>query len=475
MKILQVHLDEESGEVTYQQVKHAGRGIFPDYPILIQANGLPWTLGNIYLLKRMEHAKKYEPKTWQNLSNDLLHYLRWIEDNNINPLFFPMKQKFNRPTHKYRDYLIEEVNGGRTSLNTASTRINSIINFYRGLAAYNIINSDILELAWDTKEVLLRIIIGRDFSSRHLSINSTDLAIRKPTAQDNANHIRDGGQLRPLSNDEQTVLSQYIRTSSTNHRLMFSIAILTGARLQTICTLRGKTLEDALHDEPNNRYLIHVGGNGSCVDTKQSKALTIIIPAKLYDSLIQHWHNNESIIRRLKSFYGNVESNYLFLTKNGEPYITSKTEKLDRRDPNVHRRVGIEGAMSKTANPRNGQAIWTFIKNLLLPRIRIDHPDFADFSFHDLRATFGMNTLETLLRAIDRQNEDLKKNGKEHGYGIEWALEQVQERLGHNDLKVTMRYLNFKRNHQFHAKLQTSIEDQLMKYIPDDVLNYDND
>lgn len=61
MKILELGFDKATGEAEYRPIKQAGRGIYPDYPILIQGNGLPWTLGNIYLLKRMEDAKNYEP------------------------------------------------------------------------------------------------------------------------------------------------------------------------------------------------------------------------------------------------------------------------------------------------------------------------------------------------------------------------------------------------------------------------------
>lgn len=474
MKILELGINENTGEAEYRPIKNAGRGIYPDYPVLIKGDGLPWTLGNIYLLKRMEDTRNYEPKTWQNLALDLLHYLRWLEYTNTNPLFFPTKQKFNRPTYKYRSFLIEEANAGKMALSTAAGRMSTIVGFYRGLVAYNILSNEIIKLAWEEREVLIKI-IGLDLKSKLYSINSTDLAIKKPSKSINSNFICDGGQLRPLTESEQEIVAEHLKTSSANYRLMFAFAVLTGARLQTICTLRGQTIDSAIFDQENNRYLINVGGPGHLVDTKGSKRLTIVIPAKLHERLVQHWCSANSVNRRVQSYYGNVKTNYLFLTKEGEPYVTSKCEKIDRRDPGMNRRVGIEGGMDRGVNTRNGQAIWAFINNVLIPRIRKTHPDFKSFKFHYFRATFGMNLLETLLRAVDKRNAELKAQGKDPGLGTEWVLEQIQERLGHRDLTTTMRYLNFRRNNQFRASLQTKVEDELMRYVPEGVLKYNDE
>lgn len=474
MRILELHINETTGEAEYIPIKHAGQGIYPDYPIIIQRNGLPWTLGNIYLLKKMEDTNNYEPKTWQNLSIDLLHYLRWLEDTSTNPLFFPTKQKFNRPTYKYRNYLIEQINQEKIAISTAASRISSIVNFYRGLVAYNILSNEIISLAWEEKEVLIRI-IGRDLQPKLYSISSTDLAIKKTINSIDSDYIRDGGQLRPLSEPEQEIIAEHLKTTSTNYRLIFAFAILTGARLQTICTLRGQTLDEAIFDKENNRYLINVGGRGNLVDTKGGRHLTIAVPTRLFELLTQHWNSVESINTRIRSFYGNVKTNYLFLNKIGEPYVTAKNEKIDRRDPNVHRRVSIDGGVSKDVKTRNGQAIWAFINNVLIPRIRKSHPSFKSFSFHDLRATFGMNLLESLIRTVDRQNAELRAQGKEPAQRTEWILEQIQNRLGHSDLKTAMLYLNFRRNNEFKAQLQAKVEDELMQYVPSSVLEYDDE
>lgn len=472
LRVQEVELDESSGEINYIDVNPKHLAVIPEYPVLIQSDGLPWTLGNIYMLKRLENTRTYVAKTWENLSSDLLHYLRWLEANHINPLNFHKTKKFERPTYLYRAHLIDEINNDHAAQTTASNRMNTIIKFYKGLVAYNIIDNGILELAWENRQLLVNI-IGKDLNSKTLAITSTDLAIRRASTHNRDDRINDGGQLRPLSEKEQSIISEHLRGSSMCYRLMFAVAILTGARLQTVCTLRGKSLQDCVYDKENNRYLLHVKGGNQIVDTKGSQPLILAFPAQLYDVLLKHWSSRESINRRLKSFYGNSDSNYLFLSKEAEPYLTSKQETIHRLDPDVLLKMGRNPTEAKSHTTRKGQAIWTYINTVLLPRIRKEHPDFQSFSFHDLRATFGMNTLETLLRAVDQQNEVLKQQGKDPELGTEWVLEQVMHRMGHKDISTTMRYLSFRNIQKFRAQIQSSVEDQLMKYIPSHLFESD--
>ncbi len=54
--------------------------------------------------------------------------------------------------------------------------------------------------------------------------------------------LSDGGELSPLTVEEQTIILKALRKSSREYQLMFYLALFTGARLQTICTLRIKNL-----------------------------------------------------------------------------------------------------------------------------------------------------------------------------------------------------------------------------------------
>jgi integrase len=62
----------------------------------------------------------------------------------------------------------------------------------------------------------------------------------------------DGGELSPLTVEEQATILKALQKSSREYQLMFYLAFFTGARLQTICTLRIKCL---LNREPDSHGL----------------------------------------------------------------------------------------------------------------------------------------------------------------------------------------------------------------------------
>jgi integrase len=242
---------------------------------------------------------------------------------------------------------------------------------------------------------------------------------------------------------------------------------MTGARIQTVGTLRIETLRSAQKTSDGD-YVVRVG-TGTKVDTKKGRIHRLIIPRTLYQTLLTYIDSPSAKRRRKKSYYGDFDNNYIFLTRTGTPYYTSKIEKQERRNPDYHRKVGVETG-AKGVSPNSGEAIRKYIGEVLLPNIRKKDPNFPNFSFHDLRATFGMNLLETLLRYIDEHNAREKQKGSDNFIGTQWAIEQVQERMGHANINTTIGYLNYRRNSQWRAKIISEVEDQLMQYIPDSAL-----
>ncbi len=71
-----------------------------------------------------------------------------------------------------------------------------------------------------------------------MAIKSHDLAIHVPAKAHNSEVIVDGGELSPLTVEEQIIILKALLKSSREYQLMFYLALFTGARLQTICTLR---------------------------------------------------------------------------------------------------------------------------------------------------------------------------------------------------------------------------------------------
>lgn len=77
--------------------------------------------------------------------------------------------------------------------------------------------------------------------------------------------------------------------------------------------------------------------------------------------------------------------------------------------------------------PKNGQSLRNEIARLV-SKIQKTEPEFCNFSFHDLRATSGMN----LVRSM-----------RNKGYPDSKIFDYVRQHLNHQNFKTTESYLNF--------------------------------
>lgn len=229
---------------------------------------------------------------------------------------------------------------------------------------------------------------------------------------------------------------------------MFYFALFTGARAQTVGTIRIQSLYGILDSYGYLRLPI---GAGTLIDTKRGKPMTLLVPGWLVKDMLIYSQSAESIKRRGRSFYGDTEENYLFLSKNGIPYYTSKKELIDRRVPNITWNTELSDR-AKLISVQDGAALRQHIHEILLPRIRLNTPEFQDFTFHDLRASFGMNLLESQLQQLGAKS-------------ITSAIDYVQQRMGHSDKSTTMQYLNYKSRLDWKSQIQNEFEEQLFTHI----------
>lgn len=100
-----------------------------------------------------------------------------------------------------------------------------------------------------------------------------------------------------------------------------------------------------------------------------------------------------------------------------------------------------------------GEAVRSYLKVVLLPEICLINPQFQSFKFHDLRASFGMNLLESQLQHLPE------------GYNHMTAVEYVQTRMGHSNISTTLQYLNYKSRLKWRSKIQHEYESGLMQYV----------
>ena len=237
-----------------------------------------------------------------------------------------------------------------------------------------------------------------------------------------------------------------LQKSSREYQLMFYLALFTGARLQTICTLRIKYLFNRESD--SHGFIRLPVGAGTGIDTKFQKPMTLLIPNWLAQGLKIYINSEQARQRRQKSNYGDSEENYVFLTKLGTPFYTSKAEQQELTE-----RIKASDFFCSKLKLYEGEAVRSYLKVVLLPEIRLIDPQFQSFKFHDLRASFGMNLLESQLEHLSE------------GHSAMTAVEYVQARMGHRNISTTLQYLNYKSRLQWRSKIQHEYESTLMQYV----------
>ena len=415
-----------------------------EFPVIIQGDGSPSEIFNLYLLKKLQQTVQYDFKTFESITHQLVDFQRFLEDEQRDCLRFYKLKQLNA-IFKYRTRLIEQANAGLISARSASGRINAVVNFYRFLVTEDLVDHQRYGLPF--QDVYKYIAVDNEFGARRkMAIKSHDLTIHVPAKAANSEAIVDGGELSPLSVESQTVILKALQKSSREYQLMFYLALFTGARLQTICTLRIKYL---LNRESDSQGFIRLPvGAGTGIDTKFQKPMTLLIPNWLAQDLKIYINSEQAHQRRQKSDYSDSDENYVFLTKLGTPFYTSKAEQQELTE-----KIKASDSFGTRLKLYEGEAVRSYLKVVLLPEIRLIDAQFPSFKFHDLRASFGMNLLESQLQHLPE------------GHSAMTAVEYVQARMGHRNISTTLQYLNYKSRLQWHSKIQYEYESSLMQYV----------
>lgn len=410
---------------------------FLHFPLLINNNGSLWKHGNLYLLSKLKLYNKPSPKTLDSISNDLKYFKQWCDDEDIDYLSAP--RKVLRPTYLYRSYLQKHIGEGKGKIspNTVKRRIGSVINFYRYL-----IEEEGIKFKFPLWEEGLTSISYKDRQGfvQSKEVITTDIgnapSASNPDLFDDA--IEDGGRLHPILQDDQKVLIQILKNIGNQEMLLsFLISLTTGARLQTIFTLRLKHF----HRQPNDGeevMKIKVGYGTDC-DTKFHKLHTLIIPTWVYNKVRVYINSPRALKRRgkAKHIFDSEGLQYLFLTNSGKPYYTA------HNDP--YRELYRQ--------PPDGNAIRLFIFGTLKKELSSIGCK-VHFSFHDLRASYGMNLFDKYAPLVEAKvvTQD-------------YVLHLIKERMGHESLITTLRYLNFRDRHKIKEHAQDNFETFLMELI----------
>jgi hypothetical protein len=282
---------------------------------------------------------------------------------------------------------------------------------------------------WEEREFHLSF---KTDDGRQLSkiIVSTDLRIPDPKPEDDFDGaIQDGGKLRPLNRDEQEWVLEAAEAKGNSECLLLQLFMLsTGARIESACTLRARHFADVLPHYSKNpvgpgEVLRLKAGPGTGIETKNNKLGTFQIPRTLYELLYTYTHSERARLRRLRyeSKHGPHADIYLFLTQQGNSYYISKDESQQFR---------LE---LKVRHAKNGQTIRQFIKDQAIPYVRERFDKSFFYRPHDLRASYGMNVTEELMRQVQGSQLTLHK-----------ARLIVKDLMWHKSSATTDQYLDYK-------------------------------
>lgn len=437
------------------QLSPVDDGVIRNFPIIIRGNDTPWDLGNLYLMGKFTEMAKLSPpiiETLRSIAKQLVMYLRWIEHQradgqDIHELYFPHEEE-KRVTWAYYRYLkrlLRQTDTQPISLSVAKARMQAVIGFYRGLLAWNLVSdSAIKNCAYNSNLIGIPMVssVGLRFMK---TVETTNFKIPKPQRKQ-LGVITDGGSLKPLTEDEQKLVLEELRAYGNRaFQLMCLLSLYTGARIQTVGTLRVKDIYDLLNKPQKNGEILLRVGEGTGIDTKNQKRYRLHIPIELVRMLRDYIESDECKERRVLSFYGESGKNYVFLASNGSPFYTSTSEIIDRQEGQYSNRISPRDRVTFTI--QTGNSVRNCLSRLIRD-IREKYPDFNTFTFHDLRATYGMN----FVRDSDAS-------------GAKDIRDELKQRMGHSSFHTTQEYLNYDESNEIVRKAGAFHHERISRII----------
>ena len=377
--------------------------------IILQPDGTPWVEANLFIFWRAREYPKVSDITLGAEAVNLRDFMNVMLKQGVDHLDFKGRE-FERPTYIFKAHFKLAVARGEMDAQTANNKIRSMIRYYRWRMKYRGFRP--IKPAW--KESVVKVVHTNRFGFQRIKeITTTDLTFAKNRTE-SSDYIYDGGKLKPLNKHEQGALVDALFSiQNTEMLLAFLLALFSGMRIQTVLTIRIGNIVEA---NPNDfsTYIIEAGGD-CLVDTKKNKPQKILVPGWLHHRIFTYIHSARYLKRKAMAQERDDQEQYVFLSKTGKPLYVSNS---DKKLYNKHEK---------------GSAVRKFIRDTLTPALKSRDYNFS-FSFHDLRASFGMNLVE------DR--EELLRAGK---ISLLEVIDYVGKRLHHSNTETTMGYLDYRR------------------------------
>lgn len=394
--------------------------------IILQPDGTPWADGNLFLLWRAKQYPKLSDTTLAAEGANLRDFMNVMLEHNKNYLDFSGRE-FERPTYIFKAHFKLSVARNEIGAEVANNKIRSMVRFYR----WKINHRNFIPAKHAWKESIIYVSRTTAYGAiRFREVITTDLTFPKNKAK-SAEYIYDGGKLRPLNKLEQdAMIDALLLLENTEMLLVFLLALFSGMRIQTALTIRlGDIVESSSIDIAT--YPVHAG-EGKLVDTKYGKRQSIEVPGWIHHRLYTYVQSERYQNRKDQAVDRHESEQYVFLSRTGKPLYVSQVDK------------------DKYKNHEKGSAVRKFINDSVRPLLKSRGHNYK-FSFHDLRASFGMNLVE--------ERKQLLIEGK---IGYLELIDYVAKRLHHSSRETTMSYLDYHRLNQLVHEADSDFQKHIM-------------
>lgn len=411
---------------------------YSHFPVLLNSDGTVWEHGSRYLLYRIRVADFEVParSTLRSISCDIRAYKQFCDLNTID--YLVAERKISAPTRRYRNHLNSQHSAGELQLRTIARKMSRVVDFYRWLQEEEDIQFSVN--LWESVTNSILYLDKQGFSHQKTILSNDVSSVR--VCRDSSHRIdsiQDGGTLFPLSLEEQKALVKALsEIKNTEMTLGFLIALCTGARIQTIFTLRLHHFDQQVQEGALSVQVAVGPGTGS--DTKKGRNFILFFPVWLYQKVQIYIHSERWKLRQTKFQYPCNDSSrmrYVFLTTRSNPYYAAND------DPNS----------ILTKYPPDGGAIRGFISDSIKP-VLTQFGTPLNFKFHDLRATFGMNLV--------RFSRPLLDAGQTSYLAV---LDLVRRRMSHVSIDTTEQYLKFDEKKELVLAAQDGFEEYLSQIL----------
>ena len=353
-------------------------------PHIFFSDGEPWRAANMFARSKLEDSQK-KITTVVSLMGHLKAYADWLELEQADWRHFPQKKR-DRVLFRFRGFVISQRDRGRVSPATASARMAAVVQFYRWAKVERLIER---RDYWQDQTKIVRFHSTAGLK-RALAVQSSELAI--PNTKRDQLTVEDG--LLPITVSNRNILLCWLRDRNPELWLMSLLGFFSGARSETIRTLRLFDLQNA-YDDPMKPAIKCINvGPGTRVKTKFNVAGHIMVPESVQDVLCKYAVS----MRRLKreALASKEDKSLLLLTRQGNPYSETSFTKL-----------------------------WSDLREKL---VNDGLTQFKYFKFHQSRSTFGTELMKMAMKALT-SNVD--------------AIAFVRDAMLHKHERTTWKYVKF--------------------------------